>query len=181
MDSGSRGNSSGIELSDVSRIGSRLVVRGSIAYSRAMFAGLDHVLHPSNFDFPWIVNAAGIERIGHGYEVSLRYGYATGRPYTPYDLPDSLAQNRPIYDVSRMNALRAPFFGRMDTQINKNFTAFRCHLEIYGGVNNVLNRANFLAYEWVVRAERYGPTTTAVQEVHQMPIFPMGGVRYIFR
>jgi hypothetical protein len=146
-----------------------------------MFAGLDHIPHPSNFDFPWIVNAAALERFGRGYEISLRYGYATGRPYTPYDLPDSLAQNRPIYDVSQMNALRVPYFGRMDTQLTKDLKAFRCHLEIYAGVNNVLNRANFLAYVWMPRAEADKNIKSPAEEIHQMPIFPMGGLRYIFR
>jgi len=181
MNSGSRGNSSGIEISDITQIRSKLVVRGSVAYSRAMFAGLDHIPHPSNFDFPWIVNAAALERFGRGYEISLRYGYATGRPYTPYDLPDSLAQNRPIYDVSQMNALRVPYFGRMDTQLTKDLKAFRCHLEIYAGVNNVLNRANFLAYVWMPRAEADKNIKSPAEEIHQMPIFPMGGLRYIFR
>src|ERR1035441_5994237 len=156
MNSGGRGNSSGIEVSDTTRIGSKLVVRGSIAYSRAMFAGLDRVMRPSNFDFPWIVNVAALERFAHGYEVSSRYEYATGRPYTPFDLPDSLAQNRPIYDVSQMNALRAPHFGRLDVQLNKDTIVHGLHLELYLGVNNVLNRTNLLSYVWMPRFKAFG-------------------------
>jgi hypothetical protein len=37
-----------------------------------------------------------------------------------YDIPDSIAQNRPIYDVSRMNALRVPYYARLDAQMNKD-------------------------------------------------------------
>ncbi|MGA9672118.1 MAG: TonB-dependent receptor [Terracidiphilus sp.] len=175
MNSGARGKASGIELSDLSRIGSSLTLRGSIAYARAMFSGLDHISRPSNFDFPWILNMVALKRFGHGYEVSSRYGYATGRPYTPYDLPDSEAQNRPIYDVSRMNALRVPYYARLDAQLNKDATVRGLHLEIYAGVNNILNRSNFLAYAWLPRA---GGTFTVI---NQSPAFPNFGLRYIFR
>ena len=176
MNSGGHGKSSGIELSDFSRFNSKLTIRGSIAYSRAMFAGLDHVMRPSNFDLPWIFNLASIERIGHGYEVSSRFGYATGRPFTPFDLPDSIAQNRPIYEVSEMNALRAPYYARLDVQVNKDAIVRGHHLEIYAGVNNILNRQNFLTYAWMPRAQE-----DRVTVINQMPIFPNCGLRYIFR
>ncbi len=180
MNSGARGASSGIELSELTRLHSSLVVRGSIAYSRAMFAGLDHVARPSNFDLPWIINVAMLKQFGHGYQVSSRYGYSTGRPYTPYDLPDSYAQNRPIYDVTEMNKLRVPYYGRFDAQMNKDAMVGHLHLEVYAGVNNVLNRANFLAYVWLPRYRTRVPTEK-VDELYQMPIFPNAGLRYIFR
>jgi hypothetical protein len=176
MNSGAVGKSSGIEVSDLTRIGSSLALRGSIAYSRAMFAGLDHISRPSNFDFPWIANVEGLKRFGRGYEVSSRFGYATGRPYTPYDLADSITQNRPIYDVTHMNALRVPYYGRLDAQLNKDVVIHRVHLEIYAGVNNVLDRSNFLTYVWLPRMK---DASNKVDEVDQMPIFPNGGIRYI--
>jgi outer membrane receptor protein involved in Fe transport len=176
MNSGAVGKSSGIEVSDLTRIGSSLVLRGSVAYSRAMFAGLDHVSRPSNFDFPWIANVEGLKRFGRGYEVSSRYGYATGRPYTPFDFPDSMAQNRPIYDVNRMNALRVPYYGRLDAQMNKDAQVHHVHLEIYAGVNNILDRSNFLTYVWMPRMKG---ASHKVDEIDQMPIFPNGGIRYI--
>jgi hypothetical protein len=178
MNSGGNGKSSGIELSDLSRIGSCLTVRGSIAYSRAMFAGLDGVQRPSNFDFPWIVNLAALKPFAHGYELSSRYGYATGRPYTPYDMTDSMAQNRPIFSVSQMNALRTPYYGRLDAQLNKDTMVRGFHLEIYAGVSNLLNRSNFLAYVWLPRDFTQ---TDKVGVINQMPIFPNFGLRYIFR
>jgi hypothetical protein len=181
MKSGGRGQSSGIELSDLTRIGSRTIMRASVAYSRAMFTGLDGVRRPSNYDLPWIVNFAVLQRLGRGYEISSRYGYATGRPYTPFDLPDSFAQNRPIYDVSQMNARRAPYFARLDAQLNKDFSVRDLHLILYMGVNNILNRPNFLSYVWLPHAKVPGWDVDPVYELHQMPIFPNFGLRYVFR
>jgi len=181
MTSGGRGSSSGIEVSEIARVGSRFTARGSVAYSRAMFAGLDGVMRPSNYDFPWIVNAVALERFGHGYELSARYGYATGRPYTPYDMPDSLAQNRPIYDVSAMNLLRAPHYGRLDAQLDKDMKVRGLHLELYAGANNLLDRANFLAYVWMPRIRLKSPSLSQVEEIDQMTLVPNFGVRYVFR
>jgi hypothetical protein len=180
MNSAGRGSSSGIEVSDITRIRSRFTMRASAAYARAKFAGLDGIPRPSNFDFPWIVNAAALERLGRGYEISGRYGYATGRPYTPFDLPDSMAQNRPIYDVAQMNALRAPYYGRLDAQINKDVALRGYRLEFYGGVENLLNRSNFLSYVWMPRYNTW-QTTIPVQELYQISIFPNFGVRLVIR
>lgn len=179
MNSDGWGKALGIELSDFTHIRSSFVARGSIAYSRAKFAGTDNVLRPSNFDFPWIVNVATLQRLSHSIDLSTRFGFATGRPYTPYDMNDSLAQNRPIYDMSKVNAVRAPDFVRLDAQISKDAVIHNMHWEFYGGVENILNRQNFLSYVWMPRL--YGYSTNPTQELHQIPIFPNFGVRLIVR
>ena len=180
MNSGGTGDASGVELSDFTRIGSRFTMRASVAYSRARFAGLDGISRPGNYDYPWIVNAAGLQRLGRGYEISARYGYATGRPYTPFDIPDSTAQNRPIYAVSAMNAVRAPFYSRLDMQLNKGIAIRGALLELYGGAENLLNRQNFLSYVWLPRCQSRS-SALPVQELYQIPIFPTFGIRFIAR
>ena len=174
MNSTGRGRSSGIEVSETSHFGRHLDLRGSVAYSRAMFAGTDRSMRPSNFDFPWIVNFASHQTLRRGYELSTRYTYTSGRPYTPYDLSDSLAQNRPIYDVSRMNAVRGRYYSRLDAQIDKDIQMHGKHLVLYGGVENVLNRSNFLRNVWEPRQPQ-----KPVAEEDQTPIFPNFGVRFI--
>ena len=181
MNSEGHGEADGMELSDLSRIGPRLTMRGSVAYARAKFAGLDDVMRPSNYDFPWIVNFASIARLGHGYDVSSRYGYATGRPYTPFDFTDSLPQNRPIYEVAEINALRAPFYSRLDGQFDKDIRMRGLHLQLYGGVENVLNRSNFLSYVWMPREELNKHNKRPIKELDQIPIFPNFGIRLIGR
>lgn len=181
MNSRGHGNASGVELSDRTQIGSRLQIQGSIAYSRAKFAGTDGKLRPSNFDFPWIVNAASIAHISHGMVVSMRFGYATGRPYTPYNMTESLAQNRPIYDLAKVNIPRAPYYSRLDAQINKDVPFHREHLEIYAGVDNILNRSNFLSYAWMPIYDLNTKNRKPVATLWQTPIFPNFGLRLIVR
>jgi len=180
MTSTGRGTASGIELSDTSRFGSRVQMQGSIAYSRAKFAGTDRVLRPSNFDFPWIVNAAGVVHLGRGTIASSRFGYASGRPYTPYNLTQSTSQNRPIYDLGQVNAHRAPYYSRLDVQLSKELRVRGVRLELYGGVDNVLSRSNFLTHAWMPRSKARNPERD-IATLWQMPIFPNFGVRVIAR
>lgn len=177
MTTGGRGEASGIEVSDSTRIGSRIMLQGSVACARARFAGMDSILRPSNFDLPWIVNAAGVRRMGRGITASTRYAYTSGRPYTPFNMAASLAQNRPIFDLSKVNALRAPYYSRLDAQINKEIQVGRPLLELYCGVDNVLNRSNFLSYAWMPRSKVPDPVGT----LWQTPIFPNFGIRLIVR
>jgi len=181
MNSLGRGHASGIELSESTQIGSKIMLKSSLAYARAKFAGEDGIYRPSDFDFPWIFNLLSNAHIGRGYGASARFGYASGRPYTPYDMPDSLAQNRPIYDLQRVNQLRAPYYARFDAQMNKDILVRGSHLEIYAGVDNITNRENFLTYAWMPINNLSNPNRYPVRQLDQMPIFPNFGVRFIVR
>ena len=111
---------------------------------------------------------------------SGRFGYATGRPYTPFDLVQSAAQNRPVYDLAHVNGPRAPFYSRLDLQVNKEMLVRGQHLELYAGVANVLNRSNLLSYAWMPRSQ-VGEARDPVGTLWQTPIFPNFGVRLIVR
>jgi TonB dependent receptor len=181
MNSLGRGEASGIEFSDITRVGSRLQMQGSVAYSRAKFAGTDGILRPSNFDFPWIANLAVVSDLGRALTFSMRYGYATGRPYTPFSMSASMAQNRPIYDLAQVNVPRAPFYSRLDAQINKDFQIRTTHLVVYAGVDNLLNRSNFLSYAWMPRFDLRNRKRNPVGTLWQTPIFPNFGIRFVVR
>jgi hypothetical protein len=178
MNSQGFGSASGVELSNATRWRSRLTVQSSLAYSRAKFAGTDKILRASNFDLPWIFNVAAIARFSRGWTVAGRYAYATGHPYTPFNLPLSTAQNRPIYDLSLQNMPRAPYYARLDSQLVKDIRVHGFHLQTYLGVDNIMNRSNFLSYVWFPRVRK---GQNQVGTAWQMPIFPNFGVRFVFR
>ena len=181
MNSTGRGVASGIELSDRSEFWGRIQIQGSVAYSRAKFAGTDGVLRASSYDFPWILNLAGVDRISHNYTVSARFGYSTGRPFTPFDLTASLAQNRPIYDLALVNSERAPAYERLDAQINRHLRFGDQQIELYGGFENLLNHSNFLSYAWMPRWTVNSTHRMPVTTLWQIPIFPNFGVRLLIR
>lgn len=178
-----RGISRGIELSGEKQIG-RFLGQANLSYSRSMFSGIDGTLRPGNFDLPIVFNCAGIYRPGRRYEASFRYEYTSGRPYTPFNLVESTEQHRPIYDLTRINALRAPFYSRLDFQADRIFHVGSTQTIVYGGLDNTFDRHNFLSYAWMPRV---GAVFNCVQrqdhcqqEQYQMGVFPNFGARVVF-
>lgn len=181
MNSEGTGRASGLELTNTTRIDSKLLVKSSFAYARAKFAGKDGVYRPSNFDLPLVFNLVSTANLTRGYGYSARFEYSSGRPYTPYDMGTSVAQNRPVYDLSRVNAVRTASYARLDFQANKDILIGRKHLQLYAGVDNILNRDNFLTFAWMPLARYHGPDSNPIRQVFQMPIFPNFGIRVIVR
>ena len=186
MTSHGEGVARGIELFGETRLGERFYGQANIAYARAVYSGLDGVFRPGNFDFPVVANFAGSYRFNRHDEETWHYEYSTGRPYTPYLLDASKEQNRPIYDVSRINALRGPFYSRLDFQLNHAFFFGSRQLIAYAGLQNAFDRENLLGYFWMPRLEYYKLSPCAagasgcVSAQYQMKRFPSFGVRFLF-
>ncbi len=85
----------------------------------------------------------------------------------------STAQRRGVYDLTRVNAERAPDYGRVDIRVDRTFTVGGQPLNVFLGVQNVTNRRNFASYSWNRR-------TNAQQFGEQQGIFPILGLDWRF-
>jgi TonB-dependent Receptor Plug Domain len=174
----------GVEFSAAGHIGTRFTALMNLAYARSEYAGTDGILRPGNYDYPFIGNTSGTYRTAKHYEVSWRYTRTSGKPYTPYLLEQSMEQNRPIYDLSQINALRGPVYSRLDFEADRTFLVGHRRFTAYVGVDNATNHKNFLGYYWMPRIDAYagceGNPQNCVTEVDSFPIYPDGGVRYKF-
>jgi hypothetical protein len=154
---------------------SRLTLTTALTYSRSWYAGLDGVLRRGNFDLPIVANMAGTLHMKKTLFLSVRYSIASGKPYTPDNLPLSLAQNRDVYDLSNINGLRAAAYRRLDFRLEKSNAIGRGLFTWHVGLQNALGTNNFYSNEWRPRAMGAG-----VLAQDQMPRFPDGGVKYVF-
>lgn len=185
MTSRGSGIARGVELTGTIHILSNASVQANVAYARSLYSGLDGKLRPGNFDFPVVFNASGTYRAGRHYEFAIRYEYSSGRPYTPFQYEESVAQNRAIYDLSMINAERGPFYSRLDFNVNRTFSMRSHRLVAYGGLENALDRQNFLGYAWMPRYGLKGvcllhPVGYCISAQSQMGLFPNFGARYVF-
>lgn len=183
MTSRGSGRAYGANLFGSFRTPIHFMAQANISYSRVLYSGLDGQFRPGNFDFPVVANVAASWQSGKNYEASCRYEYTTGRPYTPFDLPDSIQQDRPIYNLDKVNGERGPSYSRFDFQVTRNFQIHHQVLSLYGGLENAFNHSNFLSYAWMPHCDvagycgsSQGPYTT----LYQMTRFPNFGVRYSF-
>ena len=111
-----------MEFSLTKKDDSRWYGQLNLSVSKARHAALDGVLRPGSFDYPVVFNLTGGRRWSSKWESSLRVSYLSGRPYTPFDVAESARQRRGIYDLSQVNAIRAPAYFRLDARIDRNAT-----------------------------------------------------------
>ena len=173
LTSAGEGYSEGVEWFVEKRLTSKLYGQGNLSFSRTRHAGLDRVLRPGSFDYPFVFNLLGGYRLSRAWEFSARLSFLSGRPFTPYDQAVSTAQRRGVYDLTRVNAERAPDYGRVDIRVDRTFTVGGQPLNVFAGVQNVTNRRNFASYTWNRR-------TNSQQFGEQQGIFPILGLDWRF-
>ncbi len=173
LTSAGEGHSEGVEIFVEKRLTSKLYGQGNLSFSRTRHAGLDRVLRPGSFDYPFVFNLLGGYRLSPVWEISARLSFLSGRPFTPYDEAVSAAERRGVYDLTRVNAERAPDYGRVDIRVDRSFTVGGLPLNLFAGVQNVTNRRNFASYGWNRR-------TNTQQFGDQQGIFPILGFDWRF-
>jgi hypothetical protein len=105
----------------------------SISFNRAEFKAIDGVERPSSFDQRWIINVGGGYIFNEKWEISTKFRYATGRPYTPYN--QSGYQNPAFYNAARIGANHS-----LDVRVDRRWSFGSWSLVTYVDIQNVYNR-----------------------------------------
>ena len=148
-----KGRAYGVEIlyRNQDLVGFRLNV--SFTYYRSEFRKLDKNFKPtgpyvpSNWDNQRLFTILLSRELGKGWEAGLRWRYAGGAPYTPYNEaasmePDSWnATHRPVMDYSMQNAQRYPPFHQLDLRVDKSWFFKKWTLSLYVDVQNLYNYA----------------------------------------
>ena len=165
----------GVELSIEAKPGSHLRLNGTVSYARSWYSGLDGILRRGNFDLPLVANLGLIWNMGRNTISTVRYGTASGRPFTPDNPNLSYAQNRDVYDLGKINSLRSAPYSRLDFRVEHSNKVYKGIATWHIGLQNALGTSNFYSNQWRPRCPKCG-----VLEQDQMPRFPDGGVQYRF-
>jgi hypothetical protein len=96
-----------------------------------------------DYDQTHVLAALASYDVWRGYQVGLRFRYATGVPRTEvlggwYNAKDD--QFEPIFGAQ--NAIRIPAFYSLDARVEKSFVWGRMKSEVFLDVQNVTNRKN---------------------------------------
>jgi TonB dependent receptor len=138
----------GLELALHAHWGGKMQAVVTAVRSQDTYRALDGIRHPGNYDTPMAANALGFLRLPIGIQLDMRESISSGRPYTPFDLVDSNAQNRGIYDLTRINSVRGPLYNRLDAELERRFHTRNGIIDIHAGAENTLNRGNLMGYLW---------------------------------
>ena len=165
----------GVELTAETHPASRLDLTATMTYARTWYSGLDGVLRRGNYDIPATANMTSVWRISRSLTFSSRYTVGSGRPYTPDNMTLSKAQDRDVYDLTRVNGIRSSAYHRLDFRFEQALKIGPGLMTWHVGLENALNNKNFYSELWMPR--QY-PTGLAEQD--QLPMFPDGGIKYSF-
>ncbi len=108
----------------------------------AKYKALDGIERKSDFDNRFLISVVGGYRFADSWEVSSKFRFTGGRPYTPINPVNGTKS------VSQYNTERLPDYSRIDVRIDKRWNFKSWTLVTYIDVQNILNKKNITNYKW---------------------------------
>ncbi len=118
------------------------------AYFSSRYRDYDGVWRDRVFDNRYNFSVEGGYKPGNKWEFSMRWIYAGGVPYTPFDVSASTALNRGVFDNSRINAERYSDYHSLNIRADRRFNFSKTNLIAYFSIWNAYNRKNIAQYYW---------------------------------
>lgn len=119
---------------------------GSYSYVISKFSGLDGILRSSSWDNRHLLSLTLGYKFKRNWDLGLKYRYAGGSPYTPFDLQASqqnyLTVGTGIADYGKLNTQRLNAFSQLDFRIDKRYNFKKTALNLYIDIQNILKSEN---------------------------------------
>ncbi len=119
----------------------------SVTLMRTRFTALDGVERPGAFDQECIINLGGGYRFDERWEASMKFRFAAGQPYTPFNQDGT-------QDVSAYNTLRTKSAHSLDVRVDRRWNFSAWNLIVYLDIQNVYNNKFSGGVRWNAREER---------------------------
>ncbi len=141
----SNGRAYGLELLIQKR--SKFGVYGILSYtlSWSKFSNKALQLIASAWDSRHTLSLTGGYKLKRNWEIGAKYRLVTGRPFTPFDLENSMKKENwdirgmAILDYHRINSQRLTTFTQLDVRIDKVWYLKKYSLNLYLDIQNALN------------------------------------------
>ena len=107
-------------------------------------------------------------QVADDWLIGLKFKYAGGRPYTPFDINASKNAGRGVWDMNNFNGQRYPAYHRLDLRVDKKFYFKRASITGYFELQNVYNQQNIFGYFW-------NKAKNEVGTIYHWAFMPVGG------
>lgn len=138
----------------------------SYTYVRSTYSGTDKKFIASSWDNGHLLSGTLGYLFGNNWQLGLKYRFAGGTPYTPFDLAAS-QQNYPllgtgVLDYTKLNSERLKNFNQLDLRLDKKINYKKISLDIFIDFQNVLMTSQQSApyYTFKRKADNSGFETT---------------------
>ena len=136
------GKARGVELSVQKKL-SDIPYYGifSFTYSKSDYTSLDGIERTGSYDQNWIINLSGGYKFNEFWEVSSKFRFASGKPYTPF-----------LFDGSQLtidyNSRRLKSSHSLDIRVDKRWYFSGWTLITYVDMQNIYNQKNQSGIRW---------------------------------
>lgn len=117
-------------------------------YSKTKYRDIFGIWRDRVFDNQFMVNIEGGYKPNRKWEFSLRWSYAGGIPYTPFDEKASEETHKGILNTNQINSKRLPPYHSLNIRFDRRFYFSKTNLILYLDIWNVYSRKNISRYIW---------------------------------
>lgn len=143
------------------------------SYSRTRYKDYNEDWHNRIYDNRFNFNLEGGYLPNDEWEFKVRWVYAGGAPYTPFDVNASTEARKGIWNLSKLNSERLPDYHSLNIRIDKRFYFSNSNLIVYLSVWNAYGRENIAQYVW-------DEVKNKQSEQKQWSTLPVIGIEYEF-
>ncbi len=140
--------SRGVEVMIQKKLASDFYGLVSGSYSKSRYKDLTGSWNDRIYDNEYNFTLEGGYIPDDEWEFKVRWIYAGGAPYTPFDIEASAAANHGIWNTDQINSLRLPDYHSLNIRIDKRFYFSGSNLIVYLSVWNAYGRDNISAFQW---------------------------------
>lgn len=163
----------GIELFLQKKLAQDFYGMVSVAYYRSRYTGFDGREYNRNFDTKFQTSVIGGWRPNDKVEVSARWSYIGGRPFTPIDEIQSSQTASTVYNLNRINESSMPAYHALYLRADRRFFFNRTSIVTFIETWNTYGRKNIDGYFW-------NAVDGEVTSIEQFSFIPVGGVKFEF-
>lgn len=161
-----KGETYGLEFFVQQKLIKKIFYVFSYTYVRSRYSGIDNKLIASSWDNQHLISTTLGYKFGKNWQLGLKYRFAGGTPYTPFDLNAS-QQNYALLgtgtlDYNNINSQRLRNFNQLDFRLDKKFNFKKTSLNLFIDFQNVLMSVQYAApyYTFKRKADNSGFETT---------------------
>jgi outer membrane receptor for ferrienterochelin and colicin len=139
------GETYGFEFFVQQKLVKRLFYVLSYTYVRSKYSGIDNKLIASAWDNQHLVSTTLGIKLGKGWQIGLKYRFAGGTPYTPFNMAASqqnfVLLGTGILDYTKLNTERLKYFSQLDLRVDKMFNFKKFSMDLFLDFQNVMMTA----------------------------------------
>lgn len=140
--SNGKGRAYGFEVFFQQKLVKNFFTTFSYTFFYSQFSGVNGKYVASSWDTRHLISTILGYKFKKGWEVGVKYRFAGGNPYTPFDEQQSrqnyLLSGEGTLDYTRLNAIRLGTFNQADLRVDKKWNMKRVTFDVFIDFQNVL-------------------------------------------